>query len=982
MKNKLFRILTLSLCVFMLMTSLSLFNVFAEETSAEGENDGSGDDEVTFKEIWDTLKPAYMSNGFKTVEDRIFALGDENIAPMKLYAVINGYAFFGDELTGEMIFLVLADKTLTLEKVSEAVNGVNKALPEYSAFYCTNPYNIGSSSPYSEDAEVISADVKAQLFSQVIISFNNIDDPDSTITYNSFTHSAAFNQINLENIRNGVRVEYSLGEEISKYLVPRVIRKEKLDAIYDEMVANNAGKTAETFKSYYQLKDINDKYLTKDGIEAILKEYPVAEQFAIYVTEGTGKESENDLTRKELAKLQNWIEEFAPSYTYEQLEADHAEAQYEAVDETPPVFKFALEYRVSGDEITIRCNAGNIRFDTSKYSLSNVKVLPYGGAGDVYNDGYIFSPDGSGSLISFKDLREDGSTQDIRSTLYGQDFAYHNPTGENLEVSRLPVFGVYQSVPEMVEGTIIDPETGEEKPAKLPLEIAYLAVIEEGDSLAQLNIDYGGNTHNFTSIYTSFNPRPKDSYKLNAGLSVNDNVTWYEESERKYTGNFTLRLFILTGKEDSDESSKSYSDMAAAYRKYLEGEGVLTKVEDLEEDIPLYLETIGALGVTKNFLGFPYESNIALTSFEDTREILDELHEVYEIDNVKVKMSGWYNGGMMGDIATSIKIEKCLGGEDGFKELLAYAKEHNVTLFPDIEFTFAYSDKTGDSFNSEDDCSQTINERTAKKKVYDPIMQGFVTAVPGEVMLSASYLKNLYGKAYNDYSKYEVGAISVGNLGKYLTSDFSKDNPLTREDSKVLTTKLLAEIKENNSKVMVSAGNGYTLPYVTDILDMPLDDSRLLVSYATVPFMSMVLHGYKEYTGIALNLAGDYEYQILKTIESGAAPYFVVAVENVAELKENSYSVLEEYYSVRYSTWVDDIAKAYDEINVAISDVQDALIVNHKILSDDGKVVYVEYDNGVCFYINYTSNEYKVEGSDIVVPAKGYIKNYANGEGK
>ncbi|MBQ0108704.1 MAG: hypothetical protein KBS44_00310 [Clostridiales bacterium] len=138
--------------------------------------------------------------------------------------------------------------------------------------------------------------------------------------------------------------------------------------------------------------------------------------------------------------------------------------------------------------------------------------------------------------------------------------------------------------------------------------------------------------------------------------------------------------------------------------------------------------------------------------------------------------------------------------------------------------------------------------------------------------------------------------------------------------------------------------------------------------------MSMVLHGYKEYAGTALNLAGDYNYQILKSIESGAAPYFVVAKNNTSKLKEYYYSIVSKYYSVRYSIWVKDIVTAYAEINDALKDVQDSEFKKHSFMNNDGTVVYTEYENGICFYINYNNFDFEIEGTDITVPANGYVK--------
>jgi hypothetical protein len=512
------------------------------------------------------------------------------------------------------------------------------------------------------------------------------------------------------------------------------------------------------------------------------------------------------------------------------------------------------------------------------------------------------------------------------------------------------------------------------------LEIAYLAVIEEGDSLAKINVTYGGPVHNFASIYTSFNPRPKDSYVLDGGISAGTNAMWTVESKRKYTGAFKLRLFILDGTEDGDEATsvfdadKSYSDMAAAYRSYLVRTGVLKEIPDLKEDVPLYLETLGAIQGSKSIMGIPVETMIPLTTFDDTVKIIDELNTI-DINNIKIRLNAWFNCGVMGEIATSIEVEEALGGEEGFKKLIAYAKEKGVTLFPEVELSVAYRDKNFDGFDWSEDLCQTIDDRTAWYQDYDPVMQAFTSFHSGGV-ISPMFMKELYTMASVDYDKFEVGAISVGTVGEYLSSDFNKDNPLTREDSKELVIQLLDLIKSKNNKVLVNAGNEYTLPYVTDILELPLDDSRLLYSYATVPFMSMVLHGYIEYAGIALNLAGDYNYHLLKTIESGASPYFVIACNNTSDLKQYSNPEIAQYYSVSYGIWKEDIQKAYNAVNEALSDVQNSVIRKHEIVSDNGNVVKVIYENGISFYMNYGEKNYSVVSGDaeIVVPAGGYVK--------
>ena len=112
-------------------------------------------------------------------------------------------------------------------------------------------------------------------------------------------------------------------------------------------------------------------------------------------------------------------------------------------------------------------------------------------------------------------------------------------------------------------------------------------------------------------------------------------------------------------------------------------------------------------------------------------------------------------------------------------------------------------------------------------------------------------------------------------------------------------------------------------------------------------------------------MAGDYEYTLLKTIESGANPYFVVAYDNIAELKLNRYT---EYYAVEYSVWKESIIEEYQKLNEVLAPLQDQLIVGHEILAD--RVVKVTYENGTQIYLNY--NSFAINVNDFEIPAMGY----------
>lgn len=971
--NKMKKILLYLLAVSMM---IGTFGTVAASASGQKQT------EITFEDMWkDTYYPAYMATQFSTIKDRM--LGMAGIDPMKLMCVIDGVAFYADTITGEMVFLTLTDPELTKEDIEES-----GSIPEYTAYYSTNPYNAGYKG--GDASKNVSESVKEQLYSQLIIRYtmNNSD-----MEMNSFKDAASNNQITVKNIRGGVRAEYSIGREQVVYLVPRMIRYEKFQALL-EQVRNNSSSSRDwqTLNAFYVLYDLNDKTKAQKTLDGYKKEFPILEKFAIYACE-------KRIATKELLRVENIIKLYT-DYTYEQMEADHQETEYTSTDSNPPLFKMAIEYKVDGKGgILIRLNAGNIRFDSGTYKLSNVVLLPYGGAGNASNEGYIFTPDGSGSLIAFKDVLGQSSFTNANA-VYGPDFAYHTITGQNREIMRFPTFGVIEwakngsheeEQPVLddngdiiyrtdSEGNDLLDDDGRKVPMTQKvvvedlLKIGYLAIIESGDSLARINVTNGGSLHNFISVYTTFNPRPKDTYALSGGTTNDANATWTVESKRKYTGDYKIRLFMLS--EDV-----TYSEMAKLYRNFLISNGSLKPLENDGEDIPLYLETLGALEVSDTVLGIPIRKMVALTSFEDDIRVLKEIGDK-GIKNVNLKLTGFCNGGMFMTASNQVSIERVLGNDAGFQSLVDFVNADGsaATLFPDFDLNYVYSSKLFDGFSARRDLTRTIDNRSSALRQYDSNIQAYRSLGAGVV--SPNVMATYYEKLYKDYEKFNVGTISVGTMGSSLNSDFNKEDPLTREDAKILAQRLMDTIRSQNERVMVSGGNAYVLPYVTDIIEVPLEDSSYQYSCASVPFMAMVLHGYKNFSGPALNIAGDYQKTILRSVESGCSPYFIIACNDTSELKEYASTLLDKYYSVRYTIWKDSMVQAYNILNTVLKSVKYETLEQHEFLDYDYRVVKVTYSNGESFYINYLQKDYaiRLNGQIVQIPAGGFIKTDKDGK--
>ncbi len=141
---------------------------------------------------------------------------------------------------------------------------------------------------------------------------------------------------------------------------------------------------------------------------------------------------------------------------------------------------------------------------------------------------------------------------------------------------------------------------------------------------------------------------------------------------------------------------------------------------------------------------------------------------------------------------------------------------------------------------------------------------------------------------------------------------------------------LLSRLDEDYNSVMIEGGNAYAVKYADVILNASLTSSNNSKASQSIPFLGMVLHASKVFTGSATNMEGDINESILHAIENGAGLYFIMSYQNTSELKEDFQ--LSKYYSVSYDIWKDDVAEYYTTLNNAIKDLQTSYIVDHEFM--------------------------------------------------
>lgn len=961
------KIISALLAVLMLCGTLTVFSV--NVAAAEEET-------TTASAVTEVMDEEAIIEHYTTT---VYATPEEKLETMELMTTKGNYQIYADTLSGEV-----AVKDLTSGQI-----------------LFTNPYDLGATNAVES--------VKMELMSQIVVRYTDNGRPKE---YFSFEYAAARGQIKVKNIKNGIRVEYTIGREEARRLVPRMIEQSRFETLiklplleyYDGDENNFYYKQ---FMSYYQLKGL--EFCTSDRLKQdLLSVYPVVKDMNIYVFDPTA-------TTVELEKREEDIKTACPNYSYEEMDYDHQLTEYESEDENPPVFKMALEYTLEEDGFSVRLPANGIRFNESKFQLTSICVLPYMGTGNNAYEGYTFFPDGSGALFAFEDL-VDVTSNSVASKVYGTDYAYHEISGTYQQTVRYPVFGIVEKTryydfnefnentgeteTTTINGMIFDAlEATRTEGATLPTALSkysklvagsaeavkeeisrgFVAIIEEGDAMAEIATVHEGVKHPYDSVQMSFYPRPQDTYNMADAISVGTATDWTVVSTRKYVGNYKIHYVMLTDENIAAEKEiptgewydATWMGMAIAYRDYLVDKGVLAPLsEDVTSaDIPLYIEAFGTIETVEKIASIPVEVMKPLTTFQDVQTMFTELLSE-GVNNINFKLTGHANGGFFSTMPYKLKWEKSVSKETDFQALIDfaksvndgdysvlvdYAKENNVFeneedlaafeayvaeldngnlgVFPDFDFSYMYYDELFDGLNLRKHAVRTIDDRYSSKRVYYATRQrhmGFY-----QLAISPAYFNHFYEKLIDNYLTYDnVSGISVATLGDTLNSDFDEDEPYNRADSKNFVLQALEYFTAKdgaNLEVMVNGGNAYTWQYVDHILGAPLDSSRYIRASYSVPFIGVVLHGYSQFAGSPLNMEGDLNYAKLKAIENGAAIYFTLSYQNTQVLKEDFLT--SQYYSVRYDIWYDDVVEIYNELNTVTKDLQNKLIVDHEFLS-------------------------------------------------
>lgn len=562
--------------------------------------------------------------------------------------------------------------------------------------------------------------------------------------------------------------------------------------------------------------------------------------------------------------------------------------------------------------------------------LKSLYFLPF--LGSTLSDeveGYFFVPDGCGALLRFAKPSEYNSA--LEGRIYGPDAGIDTlTTAASLLASRSDDYLTDESVMTLPLFGIVHGEN----------QNAVLGIVTGGVEQAYIKASVAGVITDYNWLTARFAYRTSYMKPVNkAGTGV------YTAQEKANDITPAVEYQFLTG-EDAN-----YSSMAVLYRDRLNDAGDLPQ-QQLQEQIPLWLSVLGA-DIKEGIL---YDTTTVLTTVQEGAAITQSL-QTAGIQNLKACYYGWQKGGLSGSKYGQTKLFSKLGSNtalaDWQKALLSTGG--SLSLYVDL------GQANEDQISIRSQAAMNISSGYVHYTVANDTLM-----YPDSYVIKADVVAETLQKLRRDLDGFSLALDHVGN-SPY--SDYTRSASYTRWQTIQTLTDMLSD---GYGRTAVFQPSVYQWRYVSDYLDMPVTNSQYLFETDTVPFLQIVLKGSVNYYSPYINLGYYSDSALLKMVEYGVYPSFIVAQAESYELEDTT---LEDLFSVCFNDWNEKIVEIYEFISGALNAVEGQYISEHTMVASG--VARVSYDGGTRIYVNYNNEVVTVDG--ITVPALSYLVEGGNG---
>ena len=731
------------------------------------------------------------------------------------------------------------------------------------------------------------------------------------IELNNYTYSMENQTYNVIQQDDGsIRVDYAIGKIEKRYLIPIAITQERYQQFTEQMSKKNRKQVSSNYSLYEP-----DKLDKKENKAEIIAMYPSVTEQALYILKA-------DTTSNNKAKIEGFFKE--AGYTEEDYQTDMQLVVGERSN-NGPVFNASMIYRLEGEELVVEVPYDSFRCENDT-PLTYISVLPMFGAAGTAQEGFLLLPEGGGALIDYNNGKLSQSA--YYANLYGWDYATERTEVVSETENAFPVFGMGQP-----DGS-------------------FICVIEGASSYAGICADIAGRYNSYNYIYSKYNVLHYD--RFNVSNRTAQLLYMYEKQIPDDT--IVQRYHFLEGDD--------YVRMAHAYGDYLKRNPEMRQ-DAASQETPIQVELIGAINKVVSRAGIPVDSIVATTTFDESAEIIRELTES-GIRDLHIRMTGWCNGGVRQKVLTGVHVLGQLGGDSGMKRLIAAAEGQGTELSFDGISCFAYNSGLLDGFMPFSNAARFTTREQVKLYNYDIVTYQQSDWQDPYYLVRPEFAKKCADTLIQDLSGRGVSGVAFRDIGNLLSADYYVSRTVTREEVKKQDIETLRNAVSKNLKVTIKEGNDYAIPYADMITDMNLTGNAYAIIDRRIPFYQIAIHGMKNYTGEAINLAGDYQTALLECAEYGAGLNFSFMKADTTVLQDTQYSC---YTASGYDRWKEQLIPMITRYQQEMSGLNTQLITAHDQLAGDVSVTV--YQDGTKVYVNYSDTDFRT--GNITIPARDYL---------
>lgn len=824
------------------------------------------------------------------------------------------------------------------EKELEALSAMEEVLSnDHLTLYLGRYYDIAvldkdtgsvffSNRAVYEDDTDLSEEGKADAYSQVAVEY--YDGASARNMMSSYPNSVdddGLNQVTVKAEPDSLTITYAFGTNTEKQTICYVMSQKGYDQLAekaDRAIGEERISTSQfaRFQNLYQAI-VYDELDDADKAAYAKKYSGLASLGLLYVCDPTY-----------LTSVQrSLLEEVSAALSIDESFISREEAQAGAVNAAGAAqayFEIPVVYRLQERDLIAQIDTPHIvHVKNSGYTLTKIYLLSNLFSTTAQEEGYLMIPDGSGAVI--ENSSRNGSSASLTQTelpFYGSDFGVnHNDASTLAPYSPFPVFGI---------------RSGNR---------GVFGIVESGDAMGGVRIKTVNSLSSYNTAAPYFTYYTMD-VASNDILDQQENVVANRVySKKEPEAPYVVRYHFLYGE------NAGYSGMARYYRTYLAQTGSIKKLPE-KRDLRLDVSFLGAV-TKRKMVGFiPMNVETAASTFEGIQAFGRQLAE-RNVASFNALLLGAINGGMQFRVPHTATIEKSLGGTEGLSSLTKFFDGTQGRAYLGVDFTRVY--RNGNGLNTSTQISRFISNDTAVLSGYSP-SSGRRDPDDSAYLLNPLSYGAIIDRFHEDGARIGANTLFVSSLCSYLSGNYDERHEVTREESKNITVASLEKLVNNGYTLLADGGNAYTLKYLRAVTDISLGSSEMSMESYAIPFVGMVLHGYMEYSGVALNQQGSYQKALLKNIESGAGLHYVLMTEDPLLLADTSCS---DYYSVAVDTWEEEIISTYTRLNALFREISDSVITEHKRLT--GGVVQVSYENGGRVLINYNNDDAVIEGYTI-----------------